>query len=152
MVSINSGLMFDIYIYSGDWRRLEETEDKNTNSNERSCSSLSSEPEPGPEVVRAGEEGSLGGRVNQPPHWAVVAERQELFPAGVPGVPGTQTGRGLVRKHDEVLALVKNCLRLELLFARGAGPSVGDQTATGGELPQLHQGVLQEDNTGLSTP
>ena len=90
--------------------------------------------------------------MDQPPHWAVVAERQELFPAGVPGVPGTQTGRGLVRKHDEVLALVKNCLRLELLFARGAGPGVGDQTATGGELPQLHQGVLQEDNTGLSTP
>ena len=102
------------------------------------CGSLSSEPEPGPEVVRAGEEGSLGGRMHQPPHRSVVAERQKLLPAGVPGVPGTQAGGGLVRKHHEVLALVKNCLCLELLFASGSRPSVGDQTATGGELPQFH--------------
>ena len=67
-----------------------------------------------------------------------MAEGQQLLPAGVPGVPGTEAGGGLVRKHDEVLALVKNCLSLELLFASGSGPSVGDQTATGGELPELH--------------
>ena len=81
--------------------------------------------------------------MDQPPHRPVVAERQQLLPAGVPGVPGAEAGGCLVREHDEVLALVKNCLGLELLFASGAGPSVGYQAATGGEFPQLHERVLQ---------
>ena len=37
-----------------------------------------------PEVVRAGEEGSLGGGVHHPPHAAVVAQREQLLPARVP--------------------------------------------------------------------
>ena len=37
-----------------------------------------------PEVVRAGEEGGLGGGVHHPPHAAVVAQGQQLLPASVP--------------------------------------------------------------------
>ena len=108
--------------------------------------SLPPEPEPGPEVVRAGEEGGLGGRVDQPPHRSVVTQREQLLPAGVPGVPGTETGGRLVREHYEVLALVEYGLSLQLLLPRGPGPCVGDQTAAGGEFPELDQGVLNNNN------
>ena len=87
--------------------------------------------------------------MNQPPHRSVVTQRQQLLPAGVPRVPGTEGGGRLVWEHDEVLALVKDGLSLELLFASGARPGVGDQTAAGGEFPQLYQGVLKQRLTCL---
>ena len=107
-------------------------------NDERYSRSLSPEPESCSEIVRTWQEGSLGGRVNHPPHTAIVAQGQQLLPAGVPSVPGAQWGRGLVREHDEVLRVVEHGLGLVLLLARGPRPGVGNQTPASGQFPQLH--------------
>ena len=75
--------------------------------------------------------------MDHPPHRAVVAQGQQLLPAGVPGVPGAEGGGGLVREHDVVLRVVEHGLGHVLLLARRPGPCVGDQTPTSGQLPQL---------------
>ena len=80
--------------------------------------------------------------MDQPPHRPVVTQRKQLLPAGIPRVPGAEAGGGLVGEHHEVLALVEDRLGLQLLLPGASGPGVGDQTTTGGELPELHQRVL----------
>ena len=49
------------------------------------------------------------------PHDPVVAERQQLLPRSVPGVPAAEGSCGLVRKHDVVLGVVEHGLNSVLL-------------------------------------
>ena len=44
-----------------------------------------------------------------------MSKGQKLFPAGIPAVPHTQGGGGLVREHHVVLRLVEHRLCLVLL-------------------------------------
>ena len=45
---------------------------------------LSPVPEPGPEIVRAGDEAGVCGAVDDQPHRGVVSQAQQLLPARVP--------------------------------------------------------------------
>ena len=55
------------------------------------------------------------------PDDAVVAQAEELLAGGVARVPAAERRRRLVRKHDEVLAVVEHCLGAVLLQRGRAG-------------------------------
>ena len=73
------------------------------------------DPEPCPEVVRAGEESAGDWRVDQVSDASVVAQRQELFASRTARVPAAQGGRRLVGEHDKVFRVVEAGLSQELL-------------------------------------
>merc|ERR1719495_2470973 len=88
-------------------------------------------PESGSEVVAAGEESCMGGRVDHPAHRSIMSQREKLFPASIPTIPHTQGGGGLVWEHHVVLRLVEHGLSLVLLLASGTRACVSDETSTG---------------------
>ena len=62
-------------------------------------------------------------------HGLVVAQRQQLLPAGIARVPAAQRRGRLVGEHDIVLGVVENGLGGQGLLARGARARVRNQAA-----------------------
>ena len=71
----------------------------------------------------------------------VMSQRKKLFSGSASRVPTAEGGCSLVWEHDEVLGVVEDRLRHELLFSRGSGSRVGNQAPGGRQLPQLDQRV-----------
>lgn len=74
-------------------------------------------PEAGTEVVAAGHEARVGGRVHDAAHDVVVAQRQQVLPLGRARVPAAQADGALVRQQHVVLGVVEDALRAVHLAA-----------------------------------
>ena len=68
-------------------------------------------PEPGSEVVAAGHEAGVGGRVHDAAHDVVVAQGQQVPALGRARVPAAQADGPLVREQHVVLRVVEDGLR-----------------------------------------
>lgn len=67
-------------------------------------------PEAGSEVVAAGHEAGIGGRVDDAADDVVVSQRQQVFPLGRARVPAAQADGALVRQQHVVLCVVEDAL------------------------------------------
>lgn len=67
-------------------------------------------PEARPEVVAAGHEAGVGGRVDDAADDVVVAQRQQVLPFGRAGVPAAQADGALVGQQHVVLSVVEHAL------------------------------------------
>lgn len=67
-------------------------------------------PEAGPEVVAAGHEAGIGGRMDDAAHNVVVSQRQQVFPLGRARVPAAQADGALIRQQHVVLCVVEHTL------------------------------------------
>lgn len=94
-------------------------------------------PEAGPEVVAAGHEAGVGGRVHDAAHDVVVAQRQQVLPLGRARVPAAQADGALVRQQHVVLRVVEDALSaMHLAPAEPGTCSQGAGAATRGEASQ----------------
>ena len=99
-------------------------------------------PEASAIVVAARDEVRGRGRVDNAFDDAVVAEAEQLLTLGVARIPAAQRGGLLVRVEDVVLGVIEDGLGALLLLAGRAGAGVGDEAASGGQLPQADDRVL----------
>ena len=74
-------------------------------------------PEARPEVVAAGHEARVGGRVDDAAHDVVVSQGQQVLPLGRARVPAAQADGALVRQQHIVLCVVEDALRAVHLTA-----------------------------------
>lgn len=94
-------------------------------------------PEASPEVVAAGHEAGVGGRVDDAADDVVVAQRQQVLPLGRARVPAAQADGALVRQQHVVLRVVEHALRAVHLTA--AQPSAYRTTRVRASLAMTQQ-------------
>lgn len=68
-------------------------------------------PKPRPEVVAAGHEAGVGGRVHDAAHDVVVAQGEQVPALGRPRVPAAEADGPFVRQQHVVLRVVEHGLR-----------------------------------------
>lgn len=79
-------------------------------------------PEAGSEVVAAGHEAGIGGRVDNASDDVVVSQRQQVFPLGCARVPAAKADCALVGQQHVVLCVVEHTLRTMHLTAAQPRP------------------------------
>lgn len=98
-------------------------------------------PETCPEIVAAGHEARIGGRVDDAAHNVVVSERQQVFPLGRARVPAAQADGALVRQQHVILCVIEHALGAMHLTPAQTGTWVEQTTR---RIPRCQQTRAEE--------